>query len=241
MTSPVLEVPPAASTVFGAALPRLEAYADLLAGPGVERGLLGPRETPRLWERHLLNCAGLAELVEEGSVVLDLGSGSGLPGLVLALMRPDLSVVLVEPLLRRATFLSEVVEQLGLRTVVVRRCRAEELHGTVEVDVVTARAVAPLERLAGWAMPLLRPGGRLLAQKGEQAQAELDAALPVLRRAGAVSAEVVQVGSAELATDGRVVVATRSTSVPARKRPAGRPSSDRPGGISATSKRKDRR
>ena len=241
MTSPVLEVPTAAGTVFDTALPQLEVYAALLAGPGVERGLLGPREAPRRWERHLLNCAGLSPLIEDGSVVLDLGSGAGLPGLVLALMRPDIQVVLVEPLLRRATFLSEAVEALGLRTVVVRRARAEELHGTVEVDVVTARAVAPLERLGGWAMPLLRPGGRLLALKGEQAQAELDAALPVLRRAGAVAAEVVLVGSAELSTDARVIVATRGAAVSTKARAAGRPSSSRPGGISATSKRKDRR
>lgn len=241
MTSPALLVPDAASAVFGAALPSLEAYAALLAGPGVERGLLGPREAPRLWERHLLNCAGLSELIEDGAVVLDLGSGAGLPGVVLALLRPQIQLVLVEPLLRRATFLTEVVQTLGLRTVVVRRARAEELHGAVEVDVVTARAVAPLERLGGWAMPLLRPGGRLLALKGEQAQAELDAALPVLRRAGAVSAEVVEVGSVALSTDARVIVATRGATAGVRVRAAGRPSSSRPGGISATSKRKDRR
>lgn len=241
MTSSALLVPDVASAVFGAALPSLEAYAALLAGPGVERGLLGPREAPRLWERHLLNCAGLSELIEDGAVVLDLGSGAGLPGVVLALLRPQIQLVLVEPLLRRATFLTEVVQTLGLRTVVVRRARAEELHGAVEVDVVTARAVAPLERLGGWAMPLLRPGGRLLALKGEQAQAELDAALPVLRRAGAVSAEVVEVGSVALSTDARVIVATRGATAGVRVRAAGRPSSSRPGGISATSKRKDRR
>ncbi len=241
MTSPALLAPAAAATVFGAALPLLEAYAALLAGPAVERGLLGPREAPRLWERHLLNCAGLSELIEDGSVVLDLGSGAGLPGLVLALLRPQIQLVLVEPLLRRTTFLTEVVQTLGLRTVVVRRARAEELHGAVEVDVVTARAVAPLERLGGWALPLLRPGGRLLALKGEQAQAELDAALPVLRRAGAASAEVVEVGSVELLTDARVIVATRSAATGARVRAAGRPSSSRPGGISATSKRRDHR
>ncbi len=241
MTSPALLVPDAAPAVFGAALPSVQAYAALLAGPGVERGLLGPREAPRLWERHLLNCAGLSELIEDGSVVLDLGSGAGLPGIVLALLRPQIQLVLVEPLLRRATFLTEVVQTLGLRTVVVRRARAEELHGAVEVDVITARAVAPLERLGGWAMPLLRPGGRLLALKGEQAQAELDAALPVLRRVGAASADVVQVGSVTLSTDSRVVVATRSAAAGLRVRAGGRPSSARPGGISATSKRKDHR
>jgi 16S rRNA (guanine527-N7)-methyltransferase len=192
--------------VFGEALPRLEQYAELLAGPGTERGLLGPREVPRLWERHLLNCAGLSELVREGEVVLDLGSGAGLPGLVLALQRPDVQVVLVESLQRRATFLSECVELLGLRNTLVRRARGEELHGKVEVDVVTARAVAPIDRLAGWALPLLRDGGRLLALKGEQADAELELARPVLARLGARKAAVVEVGEPTSLTQGRIVV-----------------------------------
>ena len=199
------EAPPEAAAVFGDTLPRVLAYAGLLAGPAVERGLLGPREAPRLWERHLLNCAGLSELVEDGEVVLDLGSGAGLPGLVLALQRPDVQVVLVESLQRRASFLEEAVQSLGLRNTLVRRQRAEELHGKVLVDVVTARAVAPVDRLAGWALPLLRAGGRLLALKGEQAQAELDVARPVLARLGATSSSVVEVGSAELHTAARVV------------------------------------
>jgi 16S rRNA (guanine527-N7)-methyltransferase len=198
--------PGEAAAVFGEALPRLAQYAELLAGPGTERGLLGPREVPRLWERHLLNCAGLSELVREGEVVLDLGSGAGLPGLVLALQRPDVQVVLVESLQRRATFLSECVEQLGLRNTLVRRARGEELHGKVEVDVVTARAGAPVDRLAGWALPLLREGGRLLALKGEQAEAELELARPVLARLGAKSASVVEVGAPASLTQGRIVV-----------------------------------
>jgi 16S rRNA (guanine527-N7)-methyltransferase len=202
-----LTKPPAeAAAVFGDALPRLEQYAALLAGPGTERGLLGPREVPRLWERHLLNCAGLSELVREGEVVLDLGSGAGLPGLVLALQRPDVQVVLVESLQRRAAFLSECVEQLGLRNTLVRRARGEELHGKVEVDVVTARAVAPVDRLAGWALPLLREGGRLLALKGEQAAAELELARPVLARLGATASSVVEVGASASLTQGRIVV-----------------------------------
>ncbi|HTL23939.1 MAG TPA: 16S rRNA (guanine(527)-N(7))-methyltransferase RsmG [Mycobacteriales bacterium] len=198
--------PPAAVEVFGAALPQVEAYAALLAGPGTERGLLGPREVPRLWERHLLNCAALSSLVEDGQVVLDLGSGAGLPGLVLALQRPDVQVVLVESLQRRAQFLTECVEALGLRNTLVRRARAEELHGKLEVDVVTARAVAPVDRLAQWSLPLLRPGGRLLAIKGEQAVAELEVARPTLVRLGAVSSSVVEVGSVELGTHARMVV-----------------------------------
>jgi 16S rRNA (guanine527-N7)-methyltransferase len=220
--------PPAAARVFGDRLPVLEAYAALLAGTGVERGLLGPREAPRLWERHLLNCAGLGELLEPGEVVVDLGSGAGLPGLVLAALRPDVTVVLVEPLLRRATFLTEAVGQLGLRGVVVRRARAEELAGVLLADVVTARAVAPLDRLAGWALPLLHPGGRLLAFKGERADAELASSGSALRQAGGTAARVVEVGSAELDTLARVVVVERSdAAVPAPSRAGGAPARGR--------------
>lgn len=231
--------PAQAATVFGAGLPSVEVFAAFLAGPGVERGLLGPREAPRLWERHLLNCAGLSQLIEDGQVVLDLGSGAGLPGLVLAIQRPDVQVVLVEPLQRRATFLTEAVELLGLRNVLVRRARAEELHGKVEVDVVTARAVAPVDRLAGWALPLLRQGGRLLAMKGEQAAAELAAAGPALHRFAGIDGAVIEVGSVEHGTLARVVVVHRSASQLAAVRTS-RPT-PRPGGITATSKRKGKR
>jgi 16S rRNA (guanine527-N7)-methyltransferase len=199
--------------------PQLEQYHDLLAGPGVERGLLGPRETERLWDRHLLNCAGVGDLIEDGQVVLDLGSGAGLPGLVLAILRPEVQVVLVEPLQRRATFLTEAVELLGLKNTLVRRSRAEDLHGTVLVDVVTARAVAPVDRLAGWALPLLHPGGRLLALKGERADEELVTAQVALRRLNARSWEVVEVGSADLGTQSRVVVVEAgSTPAPLSKK-----------------------
>ena len=233
MTTTALVTPPApnvAARVFGEALPLLEDYAGLLAGPGVERGLLGPREAPRLWERHLLNCAGLTALLPDGAVVLDLGSGAGLPGLVLALQRPDLTVVLVEPLLRRASFLTQAVLALGLRTVVVRRSRAEQLAGSVEVDAVVARAVAPLDRLAGWALPLLRPDGRLMALKGEQAPVELAAARPALHRLGALSAQVVEVGDAELLTAARVVVVERGAAPGQAATPRSTPRRDRPRG-----------
>ena len=225
-SAPLAPAPPApahAAAVFGPALPVLERYAALLAGPGVERGLIGPRETPRLWERHLLNCAGVAELLEPGSVVADVGSGAGLPGVVLAAMRPDVTVVLVEPLLRRATFLEEVVAELELRTAVVRRARAEELAGKLQVDVVVARAVAPLDRLAGWALPLLGPGGRLLALKGDRADSELATSGAALKAAGASGAEVVVVGDAALETSARVVVVHRdSTPLPGKKKKARR-------------------
>ena len=203
--------PPAAAAVFGDHLPQIVKYAEMLASAGVERGLIGPREAPRLWERHLLNSAGLLELLDDGMSVADLGSGAGLPGLVLAIARPDLTVILIEALLRRSTFLEEAKEHLGLRNVVVRRARGEELHGKLEVDVVVARAVAPLDRLAGWALPLLRPGGRLLALKGDRADDELAVAAPMLPQAGATSSEVVVVGDPALFTDGRVVVVTRTT------------------------------
>ena len=221
MTTPSLALPAApaaAAAVFGERLPLAVQYAELLAGAGVERGLLGPREAPRLWERHLLNCAGLTELLEPGQRVLDAGSGAGLPGIVLGIRRDDIEVVLVEPLQRRATFLCEAVEHLGLSHVSVVRSRLEDLAGTLLVDAVVARAVAPLDRLASWCMPLVRTGGRLLALKGEQAEAELAASRPVLRRSGAETAEVVTVGSAQEQTEARVVVVVRSAAAIDRRR-----------------------
>ncbi|HWH28117.1 MAG TPA: 16S rRNA (guanine(527)-N(7))-methyltransferase RsmG [Mycobacteriales bacterium] len=202
-------VPDAARAALGDALPALEAFASVLAGPGVERGLLGPRETPRLWDRHLLNCAGPAELLAPGELVVDVGSGAGLPGVVLAALRPDCRFVLLEPLLRRASFLSEVVEALALPHVEVRRGRAEEVAGALAADVVVARAVAPLARLAGWALPLLRPGGRLLAMKGRTADAELAEAGPALTAAGGEQARVLDVGDEATLTAARVVVVVR--------------------------------
>ncbi|MGP4023037.1 16S rRNA (guanine(527)-N(7))-methyltransferase RsmG [Actinomadura sp. 3N407] len=183
-----------AREVFGDALPVAERYAAFLAEAGVERGLIGPREVDRLWERHLINCAVVSAAVPADAQVVDVGSGAGLPGVVLAIVRPDLRVTLLEPLLRRTTFLDECVELLGLPNVEVRRARAEEVAGEFSVDVATARAVAPLERLVTWALPLLRPGGELLALKGERAAAELDEAGPVLERFGARTAELLQVG-----------------------------------------------
>jgi 16S rRNA (guanine527-N7)-methyltransferase len=187
--------PAAAQGVFSHALPVAEAYARWLATDGVVRGLIGPREAPRLWERHLLNCAVLAEAVPPGSTVCDVGSGAGLPGIPLAIARPDLAVTLVEPLLRRSTFLEEVVRDLGLANVEVVRCRAEELHGQRSFDVVTSRAVAPLPKLLRWSVPLVRPGGLVLAMKGSSAADEVAAARPQLRKLGASAASVQEVGA----------------------------------------------
>jgi 16S rRNA (guanine527-N7)-methyltransferase len=175
-------------------LPVVRAYADILASRGVERGLIGPREVPRLWDRHLMNCAVLADFIGQGARVWDVGSGAGLPGLVLALHRPDLALTLLEPLLRRTVFLEQCVADLRLTNVTVVRGRAEDQAGRAQADVVTARAVAPLGRLARWTLPLLRPGGQLLAMKGESAADELESALPILRRFKASSWEVRRVG-----------------------------------------------
>jgi 16S rRNA (guanine527-N7)-methyltransferase len=158
--------PPQAVQIFGPATAAAERYAHLLAGPGVARGLIGPREVPRLWERHLLNSAAVAELVPRPCALVDLGSGAGLPGIVLALLLPDVTVTLLEPMLRRVTFLEECVHALGLQNAQVRRGRAEDLAGQLAADVVTARAVAPLDRLAALALGLVRPGGTVLAIKG---------------------------------------------------------------------------
>ncbi|MEV5337286.1 16S rRNA (guanine(527)-N(7))-methyltransferase RsmG [Streptomyces sp. NPDC052773] len=192
------ELPPApeqARDVFGDRFADAVRYAELLAEAGVQRGLIGPREVPRLWERHLLNCAVLSEVVPEGVTVCDVGSGAGLPGIPLALVREDLKITLLEPLLRRTNFLTEVVELLGLDHVTVVRGRAEEVMGKLPpVHVVTARAVAPLDRLAAWGIPLLRPYGEMLALKGDTAEEELKAAASALSKLGAVETSILHVG-----------------------------------------------
>ncbi|MFY0408329.1 16S rRNA (guanine(527)-N(7))-methyltransferase RsmG [Solicola sp. PLA-1-18] len=181
--------------MFGSALPLAERYADLLAGAGVERGLIGPRETGRLWDRHLLNSAVMAEVLPHGGTVADVGSGAGLPGIPIALARPDLHLVLVEPLKRRATFLDEVVDELDLADrVQVVRLRAEDAVGTVSADVVVSRALAPLARLVRWCLPLTTPSGHVAALKGESAPAEIDRDLAEVEAAGGGAPDVVRCG-----------------------------------------------
>ena len=174
-----------------------ERYAGLLATEGVMRGLIGPREAPRLWERHLLNCAALSEAIPAGATVCDIGSGAGLPGLVLAIARPDVAMTLVEPLLRRTTFLEEVVAELGLETVTVERGRADALHGKAQFDVVTSRAVAPLGRLLEWSMPLVAPAGSLVAMKGRSVADEVLEARPVVARMRTTEPEILELGEGE--------------------------------------------
>jgi 16S rRNA (guanine527-N7)-methyltransferase len=198
-------------------------YADHLAGSGVERGLIGPREADRLWDRHILNCAVVAEVVPDGARVVDVGSGAGLPGIPLALARPDISVVLVEPLARRVDWLREVVKDLGL-PVEIERGRAEEpgVRARWEgADVVTARAVAPLARLAGWALPLTRPGGALVALKGVSAADEVARDTATVLRLGGTTPRVVRCGVGVVDPPSTVVVVERSRGTgrgPARAR-----------------------
>lgn len=185
---------PAIPDRWGFAVQGLTTYHDQLANVGLERGLIGPREVDRLWERHILNSAALEVLIPEGVSVIDVGSGAGLPGIPLALVRPDLRVVLLEPLLRRATFLQETVDLLGIADrVTVVRGRAED--GVAKpADIVTARAVAPLDKLVGWCWPLVKPGGRIVALKGEKAQQEIEEAEPTLRKLG-LTARIESVGN----------------------------------------------
>lgn len=187
---------PAARVLFAQRLPLARRYAELLAGDGVVRGLIGPREAPRIWDRHLLNCAVVAELVPDGASVTDVGSGAGLPGIVLALVRPDLTIALVEPMARRTAFLDEAVAALDLADrVSVVRGRAEELSGRLPLaEVVTARALAPLDRLAAWCLPLAAVGGRVLALKGASAGDEVAAHHAAIGRLGGGTPVVRQVG-----------------------------------------------
>lgn len=201
--------------VFGPQEPVIRAYADILATRGIEWGLMGPRETPRLWERHLFNCAAMMGLLPHGCTVADVGSGAGLPGLVLAIGRPDIRVSLIEPLQRRVNFLDLAVAELDLaERVEVLHGRAEDFDPGVGFDVVTSRAVGALTKLVGWCLPLVREGGtngggEILALKGAGADAEVAKAAKELRKAR-LTADVLSV-RADPRTEPTTVVRLRRT------------------------------
>lgn len=207
-------MPEAARRVFGDRTDLAAAFVDMLQTHGVERGLIGPREVDRLWDRHVLNSAVVAEVIPDGATVVDVGSGGGFPGIPLAVARGDLDVTLVEPMARRVEWLHEVVETLGLDRVKVVRGRAEEkdLRATVgAADVATARAVAPLAKLAGWCLPLVRPGGRLLAIKGASAAEEVDRDRAAVRKVGGSEIEILQCGTGVLDVPTTVVAITAAS------------------------------
>lgn len=216
MTDDVLEPPQgdplsgsaAVREYFGDTYPRVLAFADMLSAEGVERGLIGPREVGRIWERHILNSAALAPYLGEGRVA-DVGSGAGLPGMVLAAMDPSRDYVLIEPMERRTQWLFEVAAQCGIDNVRVVRGRAEEVAESVEADVVTARAVAAIDKLVKWCSPLLSPQGRLVLLKGRSAADELDRAKYTLRKQR-FSGEIYTAGTIEGVEHTTVVVLTRS-------------------------------
>ncbi|MBT0993495.1 16S rRNA (guanine(527)-N(7))-methyltransferase RsmG [Cellulomonas sp. DKR-3] len=191
---------------FGPAWPTVEAFHRLLTEQGVLRGLIGPREVSRLWERHLLNSAAVVPYLPENGTVVDLGSGAGLPGVVVAAMLPRAHVILLEPMERRTDWLTEVVERLELAHVTVRRGRAQEAL-ELQADVVTTRAVASLEKLYAWAVPLIRPGGRLVALKGGRAEEEIAAGRRAAQRAKLIAVDLHEVATLDGVESTRVVVA----------------------------------
>ncbi|MDV8000097.1 16S rRNA (guanine(527)-N(7))-methyltransferase RsmG [Rhodococcus sp. IEGM 1408] len=209
--------PVGAAEVFGDRLELAVRYVEILSTAGLERGLMGPRERPRLWDRHVLNSTAASGSLGDGESVVDIGSGAGLPGIPLALARPDLRVTLVEPLLRRVTFLEEVVEELELNVHILRG-RAEEsdvIEQAGDADVVISRAVAPLAKLAGWSAPLLRPGGRMIALKGLSAGDEVERDAKALRKLGFEDVRV-EIVSAPDAEETRLVIATLGTRMGSR-------------------------
>lgn len=184
----------AAEKIFGDRLPLAQRYVEHLATSGIERGLIGPREVPRLWGRHVLNCAVVEEFIAENASVADVGSGAGLPGLCLAIARPDLSLTLIEPLERRVIWLDEVIEDLGLENVDILRSRAEQAVGMVDADYVTARAVSALVGLLDITLPILRGQGELLALKGRSAAEEITKARKKLNKYGAREVDILTAG-----------------------------------------------
>lgn len=203
--SAIEQEPAIAAEMAGDRIEVLRAFAEDLGTRGEPLGLIGPLEPARLWTRHLLNSAVLAPLIESGARVADIGTGGGMPGLVLAMLRPDASFKLIEPMERRCAWLGEQVERLGLGNVEIKRGRAEEFHDAFEVDQVTARAVTALRKLVPLAAPLLRDGGELLLLKGESVQGEIDAAEKVLRKFKVHDLQVQELGADQLTETTRVL------------------------------------
>lgn len=207
--------------VFGARLNLAQEYRDILATDGIVQGLIGPREVERLWVRHILNCAVIGEVIAPGSTVIDIGSGAGLPGIPLAIARADLTITLVEPLLRRSTFLESVVTRLGLTGVRVVRGRAEEKAVRDDIgtaDIVTSRAVAPLDRLAGWSAPLVKPGGAMIAIKGSSAADEIERDRAGVERRGLIRLRVAVCGERFLDDPTTVVIGDKVAGQVGKKR-----------------------
>ena len=207
MTPDVETEPEAAETLFGAQIALARRFTANLAASGEERGLIGPLELPRLWTRHILNCAVVAEVIRPGSVG-DVGSGAGLPGLVLAIARPDAHFVLIEPMERRVTWLNEQVDELGLSNVTVLRARAEDVKLREPLDQVTARAVSAFRKLIPLTAPLLRSGGELVLMKGAGAASEINAASKEIKRFGLRDVQVLALGAGVLEEITRVITAT---------------------------------
>ncbi len=212
--------PDRVTELFGDRSDLAYSYARHLATTGVDHGLLGPREIPRMWDRHLLNCAVMAPALPQGATVADIGSGAGLPGLVLAIARPDIAMTLVEPLQRRTRWLTDVVADLGLE-VEVRQAKAETLWDVLSVDVVTARAVASLGELARMSLPLLSVGGLMIAMKGDRASDEVAADRETLTSLGVSSIDVTTWGHGVTSEPTTTVMMTLGSEAPRWRNPVG--------------------
>lgn len=197
--------PTAASEIAGDRLATLRKFTEDLAERGEPLGLIGPLERPRIWTRHILNSALLAPLVTSGARVADIGTGGGMPGLVLAIVRPDAHFLLIEPMERRCAWLTEQISTLGLENAEVKRGRAEEFHGAFEVDQVTARAVSALRKLVPVAAPLVRDGGELLLLKGSSVELEIEAAQKQLKKHRVRDVRVDELGVGLLTETTRVM------------------------------------
>lgn len=196
--------PDSAALIFGPGLPQARAYAIALAADSDTLGLLGPREMPRLWTRHILNSAVVSELVPAGARVADVGSGAGLPGIPMAIAQPQADFVLIEPMERRATWLQTQVDNLGLKNVSVVRLRAEDAEKRA-FDIVTARAVSALPKLLRLCVPLLKPGGEVLALKGSKAQEEIDESQTLVKKFKIAKFEIISTGKTKLSEPTNVV------------------------------------